>query len=814
MTEEESNELSVQTIDAKGNAPKRRIATPAALQSAYWTSVNANIIRDRRFAEIAGLNAGFAPTPPDVMERNGQADMPNVNLKQFTAKVKTYADTWNAVNSTGGGWAEVQVEHDDPMIAKQNSEYLTNCFNDAIKSWDNTGFCNGGQYVYESAVRDMQMALFGIGVVMFNDAIDFRWKPITTRRVLVPEGTRLCMDNCPAVFIEDNMSVSQLYGMRDKGGWNKEAILRALYDRVEKMPATSARRASYAEWVNSIINNDAYIISDFRPVTIVHAYVMEFDETISHSIITDTSPGQKAAKKGETSDTTAAGFLFDEEKVAKKWQEVIIPFADNSGPEGEWNGVKGFGDNIFDGCHNCNLMFNAAARAAIVSNTLIFKGLNEGDERKLDQITITPMGIMHPGLEIEQVQLRGDPNSALLIFGTGTNIMDSNSRMFPQNQKEAGGDQPTATQVNFDRADQAQFTNLQVALYRSVGLDVLLSEMYKRLAQPASKYPVSWPGGEVAKKFREKAKAHGIPEADLLKVKLVRANRNGGTGNMGLDVMKAEKVMAVATPGQGQLNARKGLCAAVVGWDNVGAYIEEVEPAPNSEDVVIDGDNLFIQGGKTPTAFGWQPHEKHLAAHMGLLGQIQQLALQMDEAGITPQNLEDAQKLLAALGAGITHSGQHVEFMASMPSVNGRPSLFEQFVKETSKALQNLQKFTQSFAEKVMEAQAQEQPTQMTPEMAKAQVEIQIMQERWAVEKAILEDKANVKLGTSAITNQAKTDMKVQDHQLKLTQKQMDHQQQLAANSDKTAQEIVIRGVEASQKIAEQEKKAAAAPTE
>jgi hypothetical protein len=767
---------SVQTVNSEGVAPKRRMSTPAAAWGAYTQIRNANIKRDARFAEIAGIFAGFPPTPPQVMERNSAPDMPNVNLKQFQAKAKAYADNVTAITAKGMGWFEVDAEHDDPQEQERRSKYLTECFNWALKKWDNTGFCNGNQYIYETAARDMQMSLFGTGITFFPDQIDFRWKVIPTRRVLVPEGTRLILDNCPAIFIEDQMSVTQLYAMRKKDGWNEASILRNLYDRVEVMSQTSQRRWTYAEFVNSLRDNDQWLISDFQPIRIVHALTMEFDGTISRSIFTDqygmpSNPMSKEKQGGQYTSEEAQGFVYDKTKVAERWQQVWIPFADNAGPEGDYHGVKGFGDLIFDQCHLNNCMFNRACFGAILANTLMFKGGSENDIQKMDQITITNMGILYPGLELEQQKFAGDVDAAMSMVNVGTQIMDTNGRLFPQNDKTQGGEAPTATQVSFDRSDQAQFTGQQIDFYRAIGLDVLGAEMYMRLAQPASKYPKSWGGGEVAEEFREMCREYGIPEADLLKVKTVRANRNGGSGNSGVDLWKAQQIMAVATPGAGQLAARKEVVAAVKGWEMVPVFIQDT-PEPIPEDVQIGNENLLIQGGKTPQAYGFQDQERHLQSHMQMAGEMANLVAQVDEQGITPETLQDAMKLHTALDSAIEHSGMHVQLMSEVRGMDKRPPLHEQLVKEATKNLQNLSGISAQFGQKIEEVSKQQAAQTQSPEMLKAQQEMQIRAAEAQQEMDLKAQAHQQKLGNMSVRNEAQTQIRIEQHQLALATKE------------------------------------------
>lgn len=787
MIEPTSSPLAVQTIRSDGTAPERRMSTPAAAWSSYITIRNQNQKRDARFATMEGMYAGFPPTPPQVMIDNGMPDMPNINTKQFQAKIATYVSTWHAVTASGPRQVEVKAKHPDPQEAMRRSEAITEAFNWAIQEWDyrsddEAEFCPSRDYVINSSFRDTQMGIFGIGFSMFEDDIDFRWRGIPTRRILLPQRTRLSLDNCPVMFIEDEISVAQLWQRRKQTGWNEAAITRALYDRVELNAPNLNRNWTYGEWVNWARNNDTPYNYDFAPVRIVHAFTMEFNNTISHSVFCDFTYTSNTAKKDiegskkqkEYGDA-AQQFLYDKPKVARKWSQIGVAFSDNAGPEGEWHGVKGFGDLIFDGCDLSNLLFNRAATGAFISNTLMFKGLTESDVQKLNQITLTQMGIMAPGLELEQQKFAGDIQGAMAVFAANTNVIDSNTRIFPQNQKNNAGEQPTATQVNFDRADQAQFQNLQVLTYQTCQ-DVLFAEMYRRIAQPASKYPKEWGGGGTAAEFRRRCAEAGIPENELLNVVSVRANRNGGSGNMALDIMKADQLMAVATPGMGQLNARKMKAAAVIGWQNVDSIVESA-PQPQPDDQSIDQDNLFIQEGQVPAAFGWQDQEKHLLSHFQLLTQSSEVAQGLLENQGVEQNIEAAEKLSNLLLAGAQHCAMHLQLMQEVPPVNGKPSLHEAMIKEGAKVVNNVAELGQSLAEEVAKVKQAQQP-QMSPEMMKAQNQIQIDNAKAEAEIQRKNFAAQQKLGTQAMTAEARTQMKLSDHDQKLLMEQQKFAQQ------------------------------------
>lgn len=798
----DTSPLSVQTVDSKGKAPKRRMSTPSAAWSAYTKQKQGSLRRDARYGDIAGIHAGFPPTPPVQNERSGQSDMPNINTKQFTAKLNTYVSTWTAINAQGDGFAEILARHDDPMEAERRGKVQTEEFNEAIRLWDGDDeycFESGSQYTLISSARDTQMGMYGLGFSFFRDSIDFRFRMVPTRQVLIPDGTLLTMENCPAMFIEDKMSVTELYEMCGKPGWNEDGILRCLYEHVEMTSPGSGRRASYAEWVNEIRNNDTWILSEFLPVSIVHGYVKEFDGSITHVTFTDLyGSGKGSSQKDSKKD--AESFIYEKTNVAKRWQQVIVPFADNAGPECDWHGVKGFGDLIFDGCHLNNQMFNRAAMGGVMTNLLMFRGSGENDAQKMDQMTFTQFGMMAPGLEIEQIRFQADIEGALAVLGMGSQLLSENTRISPQNEKTTTSEQPTATQVTADRADRAQFTTLQIAIYRAVGLDVLFSEMYRRIAQPGKKYPESWAGGKIAKRFRENCEKRGIPEEDLLKIKCVRANRNIGSGDLALDLMKGKELLGVATPGRGQLNARKEIVAALKGVEMVGAFVEEVEPPPAEPEWALAIENNLIQLGQAPQAIGAQDQERHVVSHLQLLGGAAQVASQLMEVGVQQQTLEGAKKLNNALVAGIQHVEQHVALMSEMPRTAKQPTLYENFVNMTTKQLHNLQQISDSFAEDIQKSDVAAQP-QPSPEMMKAQEQIRIEDMKAQADIARDDLKTKAKLGESAVKSQGRVEMQMLSHQQKLEMESQKNQQQMGEKTAQTVQDLMNKQAEAQQNM-------------
>jgi hypothetical protein len=829
-TTDTQSTLSVQGISAEGTAPKRRIATLSAAMTANNSMLQAYRQggRDVRFATIAGMFAGFPPIPPPEMEKMGMGDMPNFNTRGFESKVMGFADVWNSLNCQNPQWMEVQAEHEDPMEAERRSKVLTENANWALGVWEDPpkdGFFNqSGKYVLESAVRDVQMGLFGIGVCMRRDPIDFRFTTIPTRNFRVPTGVKITLENCPAVCIDDDMSASQLWQLRSTKGWSKEEICRVLYLNQGARGLLDNTRSTYAQWVEWARENESFILNDFEVIPFVHILVQEFNGRISHLCFSPTNPGMdKEQKNYDPKGVPQGTFLYDapESDWAHSWAQAVHLFSDTVGPEGRYHGIKGFGDRNLDMSDGENLTLNRAIMGAIVTNTPMFINRNEGDRQRLNQVTITPFGILAPELELAQVPIKADVGSMVSIFDLIGRTQNTNNRKFPMGETTSSGEARTATEINTDTAKEAEFTGLQISFYRSTGLDPTLAETYRRLAQPGSKYPESWKGGKVAKEFRERCKKAGIPEDDLLKVKLVRANRSGGSGSMAIDVMKAEKLLSVATPGKGQWNARYELACALKGHELAKSFVEPIPELPDEISRVIDTDNLFIKDGKVRAALPNDPHEVHVPSHLQLGAELQQVVMQLLQIGVNPQNLDDAILLQGKLEACVAHTGQHLQYMQELPTGKGKRGLYDALIAETTKGLTDLQQMAQMLAKDIEKAAQEKQKAEapQDPEMAKAQAKIQIMYAEAEARIKIAEAAAVSKINNLNTQHLVRTGMKQASHEVDLglkaektladmQQQQAKSAEQMALEAEKGQMELSMQGATSAIKLMETAKAA------
>jgi len=371
-----STDIEPKTLDKDFRPPESRFTTYQGLKSAYDQAIEQHNRNDARFTSIRGIYDRLPPTDPKFLEQQGLGDMPNFNLGEFTSKVDSYVSTWVDHNTGGYKFATVRLKRkkeNPPELSDYYDEKVTEFFNEAITEWDDDSeVTSAAPYIMESCIRDVQMGLFGIGVAYHRDDIDWRFCAIPTRKILVPRGTKITLANCPVLFIKTESTVTEIYNKvkaaNSDSGWNKDAVYRMLYDRTSE--TTNGSKEQFSEWQNRVRNNDDFLSVNFSPVEMVDCYVQEFNtnrkkDGISHFII---------PRSGNPME-----ILFKKDRRYKCYRDFLNPFSDNSGPEGDWHGVKGFGDQIYDNCDFQNRFFNDIAACSIISNMPMFTVNNEAD---------------------------------------------------------------------------------------------------------------------------------------------------------------------------------------------------------------------------------------------------------------------------------------------------------------------------------------------------------------------------------------------------------------------------------------------------
>lgn len=787
-----------QTVNEDGKAPKNRLYTYEGLYSAYNQALDDAKLNDIRFTSLRGIYDRLPPENPESLRAQGLEDMPNFNDGTFTAKVDAYVSTLVDHDTGGYKLATVKLKRkkdNPPEVSDQYDTKATEFFNEAFTEWDDEVETRGlAEYLVKSIVRNKQMSIYGVGYSYFRDDTDWRFDFLPTRQFLVPHGTNITLDNCEAAFIRTEMTVTKLYKIvkraPDNGDWNKKAVWKMLYERTSE--DKNGQKETFSDWQNRVRDNDTFIRSNFNEVLLVDCYIQEFSREggksgVSHAIIPrNASPTE---------------VLYFKDRRYKSFRSFVVPFCDDPGPEGRLNGVKGFGDSIFDSCHAQNQLFNHTMRAGLIGSMPMFKADSEADRDKLSQIKWTNLGILNPGINLEQVKVQMDLNGLLAIHAASQRTMNINTRTY-QPGESMGQQAKTATQSTFDRQDQAKLSTLQIKSYRVMGLDCLFSEMYRRLSRP--NYSKAAPGGRAAENFRKKCEEAGIPKECYSEPIEVIADRTGGSGNQALDLMVAKEVLAIASVGRGQLNARRGIAKVLVGPDRVEEFVQS-EELPQNEQGNVNLENSCLADGQTFKAEPFQEHLVHLGeiapegqGHFGVLLTAYQQASQMAQAGAIENALEDAKTLDRALEATLGHVAMHVQFLGQF-----QIKQYQEIAKDMNKVVNDMSQFLQTFRQQIGAAIEKQQP--QGPQMsAKDQATLITAQVDARVAEAMAEQKLRhkeqdhlQKMGNMAERSAGKQEIQLTEAQRKAAMEEVEFNRKMGQMAVETLTEREIAVAEA-----------------
>lgn len=786
------------TISQTGKAPKNRFQDAASLFSVYQQAQLEALQNDERLTDLRANYDGLPMDLGDISNEQTQnnGNLPNINRREFTRMIDDYAGNFVAIDTGADTVAEIGLKWKYVQSAAQKTQWeqaLGTFFTEAFKEWNVTkeaangnSFCptSLAQYVMESSVRNTQMGLFNIGVSFFRDNIDWRWIAVPTRCVIVPNGTKITLRNNSIVYVRRTYTSTELYGKAKKVGWNTKEIYRVLYERLSENLPGSISRVPYSDVENWVRNNESLLQRDFRQIFLVECFVEEFPDAdgnaggVTKYVISDQGPNRQ--------------FLYKGDREYDSIHNVLIAFTDNPGPEGDWHGVKGYGDQLYDIATQNNLLWNHFVTMAILTSTPMFQSATSDDRQKLSQMVWSRMGVLLPGLTLTQVKIDADLEQVGAAMDSGVELLQDTARNYPQQQTQPNSN-VTATEATLRAQKEAQLSTRQIMMYRSIGLDPLFSEMYRRITN--QDYPVSWPGGVAAKNFRDKCKAFGIPVEAYVDAQNVQASRRGGTGNASLDTQRAMQVLSVASPGRGQQEAKKAIIASLAGWDQVPTFYQDV-PAQDSDDVTMTLEKSILTLGQLPDAISFQNHQKHLGTpdpagpgHLSILATAHQAAMQMLAQGLKTA-LPDAQKLSRVMDATVHHCGEHMQYLGQQLQFT-RDKALENAVKQLGSVLGTFGKFAQSFDQALAKASQEAQP--QAPQMS---AEDQIKMDRWNTEKQIMLDRAQTESNLYQQSQNQKLGSKAEDHAVKIQFDKEKQLQKLGAMGESTLLENRINAVQ------------------
>ena len=748
----------LQTIDESGKPPASRVADANSLRAIHKAIWDADTKSSKDRAAVDAMFAGEPPFRQADLEELGQGDRTNLNFNEALAIAEQAEAGYYDLTSSVQELVSVKTNHGNPFDRLEWERVIAEEWTRMVREWPQF------EFIFQKLCAKFNR--HGIGVAYHTDDID--WRPETCGFDLfkIPRGTPCTEEAVEIATCERPILAHQLYQSiknpkdADSAGWDVALVRTAIMEAVNTKIADDSKK--YRDWERlerEIENNDmACGYARATEIRLIHAWVQEFDNTVTHCITTEKDTGEQ--------------FMFRRVGRFANVHRAFTIFTYGVGT-GFYHSIRGLGYKIFPHIAVSNRLRCAAVDGAIYSSTVTVQPADQ-NARSLEDLTVTTIGpwsILPPGLKIVERAMPNFGQNVMPVVNDMAMTLRNNVGQYQSQAVSPDGSARTAYEVRASLSREAVLGSSAVNLFY-VPWKRMLQEMFRRSIN--RDYTVGDPGGQAVFAFRARVSARGVPLEALYSVYQVDPVRSVGLGSAAMRMASLDEAMRLAPSMDeaGRKNLVRDQLASRFGYDAVDRYAPRADTAqrPPIDQKIAEIENAMFQQGKPVSVIPSENHYIHANQVLNLLA---------DTLNGVQQGQMDLPTSLAVFKVAIPHANTHAEALTG-------DVLHAQDVAMMRKALQNISASAQRISD---EFQAQQENA------AKAQ---QAEQQRQAEAQQAyvrgLEEKAGA---TPELQKQ------LQESQLQLKMMTDKHNLDMKIREQKAQQDLAIKDAQAAAKIAD-----------
>jgi hypothetical protein len=694
-----SGSLELENLSEEGVAPKSRLPDAVTARGILTQLINDDFVASIKRAEIQGMIDGNAPFTDSDLKKSGQLNIqPNMNWGGAEARVVDALTPHFDLLTSVPTFAVVETEYGDDEKNTEWSQIITEEFDRALREW--RGF------MFQMQLHQSQMVIHGVGPIFWRDEHDWRFKALKRRNILVPRDSASDVDELETVFIRDHMRVHELWehieneSAATAAGWDVESAK----DAIRNAANDAQDRLRTWEWFQEKLKDNAYAwsISFSKIIMTSHAFVREFDGSVSHHLFTEEATATEGRRK--PTGNTGGNYLFSDVSVYEDMGNAVCVFFDGVG-NGDFESVRGLGNKVFKFGQAQNRMNNALVMNATVGACIMWQG-DPNAISKAQAIEFGPHRFMPAGLTQVQVNTGPAIQATLQVASHFQQLEMSTTGSYTTQAISSNSKERTAEEVRAEVGEKSQLTNSKVSHYL-MQWDGGLTETYRRIS--SSKYLSSDPGYKSAKAFKDRCLERGVPKEAIEKVCRVYASRPIGNGSPADRMMKYDRLTPFVErmPPRSQQLFFRDKAAAETGSNRLALkYFPDNPPPPTWDESLAALENSAMQQGDQVVFSPEQNSAMHLPIHVAF---GYKLANDVQTGETKPH---DAAKAFQLLGP---HMVAHLQQLKKDPTQQATFNKLNQQVSELMK-----------IADQIEAAAQQQQPAQQPPdsETMKAQADI------------------------------------------------------------------------------------------
>ena len=715
IEELESAELSGPPEDKKAEK-ESRLTSAAVLRSLYTKEFRADEKSAKARAQIQAMVDGKPPFDQAKLNATGQGSRANANFLMGQDLVAKANAGYQDIVTASKILMTISTEFGEPSERADNNAILQEELTRTIRKW-------GGFIPKTLRLIDL-FDTHGVGVGLFPDTKDFRIDVSGLGEFLIPRQTEASEESILYAIGKKDTTVVELEQKIENEdaaaarGWNVEAVKAAM-----KRATDAVDTEDPEENQKQIKNNDVFASAKFQHVSLLRAWVREFDGSISYFI---------AEKDGE------GDFLFEHKFKYPDDESAYSLFCYGVG-NGTYHSIRGLGHMIFALVQLHNRLMCQKADGVMLDESVLLSSTSAEAQQRATLNYLGPFSLMDSGFDVVDRKVKGTSERTLPFLAEVKGLMGQVSSRFLDTKSEGAYQNETSTLASLE----SQGGSGPIDLF-FVSWDRIIRQMCKRIL--SGKKDSSDP---LVAEFHKRIEAAGITKEILDSVDHAStyAYRTIGSGSPAARSLSFQKLLKILPQLDeiGRKNLIYRFVEDLVGYQNAGEFASKSElPRQNSEATMAGLENiLLLQGNKVPV-LSYQMHGTHAEIHIPEFSQV---------LGAVETGEIDPMEALPGLQAALEHIGLHGEELGQDPSQGVLYGEVKEVLNNLNQIVTNMGRKIKAEQRQAQEAGGQEGPgaeervAQM--KIAMEEFKYQLAQRKGELELAIMKAKADQNLALS-----------------------------------------------------------------
>lgn len=642
-------------------------------------------------SEVQAMFDGQPPYDEVELRATGQAFRCNLNFDEASsmleASVGQYVDLLNAVENlvtlkTTIG-SEAQRAEWEPIMAEELTKML--------RSWP--------EFHYNYLLLAHHFIAHGVGIALFEDDVDWRWKVIGLGDFLMPRKTLASEQELEVAVARRSFQAQQLFRYIEdeetaiKAGWNVEATRKAIMEAQPKH-TSNAGFGDWEQFQTEVKNNDLYhSYATASEVKVIHGWVQEFDGSVSHYIALE-------ADEGDIDNV----FLYQCSSRFESPSHAFVVFPYGIGTNGFFHSIRGLGHRIFPHIQVSNRLRSQLVDGSMLASSLL---IVPQTEEALDSLAFTyygPYAVLNPGFDIAERSVPDFSKNVMPVLNDMADIVSKKVGQYNVSENFAGSKERTRFEVQAQLSAQSRVSTASLNLFYEPWTRLLRSVVSRVIRRD---YNVLESGGRAVMEFRKRCLKRGVPSeaihaVDVSSVKAVRAIGNGSEQMRTLALNEFTEMMG-SLDDVGRQNLVRDRVAARIGYEAADRYAPKPTEGgrPPIDTRFADLENAVMRSGSDMMILPTDNHIVHARIHIAAMSEV---------ADAVDQGQVPVEQVIEFLSRCFSHTEPHV-------AEASKEKLLAEESAALRKALQNLGEMVTNGLRKVQAAQrkAAQDASQMDP---------------------------------------------------------------------------------------------------